>query len=217
MSVLTDKELAEQLRCPSGNQVSEFGNKMYQSNFNMIDKTINLLNSKENSTILELGFGNGSHITKLFEKYRIDNYYGLEISEAMINEASKLNMKLIEERKLKLNRIENDTMNLKSNTFDYCFSINTIYFWNDLSNYFEQFYNVLKNEGELFLTFIQKESAEKQSFTQYNFNLYTETEIIELLQKANFKHIEPFHFEENAVSKNSAEMQRKFTIIKAKK
>lgn len=127
MSVLTDKELAEQLRYPSGNQVSEFGNKMYQSNFNMIDKTINLLNSKENLTILELGFGNGNHITKLFEKYRIDNYYGLEISEAMINEASKLNMKLIEERKLKLNRIENDTMNLKSNTFDYCFSINTIY------------------------------------------------------------------------------------------
>lgn len=217
MSVLTDKELAEQLRCPSGNQVSEFGNKMYQSNFNMIDKTINLLNSKENSTILELGFGNGSHITKLFEKYRIDNYYGLEISEAMINEASKLNMKLIEERKLKLNRIENDTMNLKSNTFDYCLSINTIYFWNDLSNYFEQFYNVLKNEGELFLTFIQKESAEKQSFTQYNFNLYTETEIVETLKKGNFKHIEPFHFEENAVSKNGAEMQRKFTIIKAKK
>ncbi len=217
MSTLTDKELAEQLRCPSGDQVSEFGNKMYQSNFNMIDKTIDLLNSKENSTILELGFGSGNHITKLFEKYRIDNYYGLEISEAMINETSKLNMKLIEERKLKLNRIENDTMNLKSNTFDYCFSINTIYFWNDLSNYFEQFYNVLKNEGELFLTFIQKESAEKQSFTQYNFNLYTEIEIIELLQKANFKHIEPFHFEENAVSKNGAEMQRKFTIIKAKK
>lgn len=217
MSVLTDKELAEQLRCPSGNQVSEFGNKMYQSNFNMIDKTINLLNSKENSTILELGFGNGNHITKLFEKYRIDNYYGLEISGAMINEASKLNMKLIEERKLKLNRIENDTMNLKSNTFDYCFSINTIYFWNDLSSYFEQFYNILKNDGELFLTFILKESAEKQSFTQYNFNLYTEIEIIELLQKANFKHIEQFHFEENAVSKNGAEMQRKFTIIKAKK
>ena len=104
MSVLTDKELAEQLRCPSGNQVSEFGNKMYQSNFNMIDKTIDLLNSKENSSILELGFGSGNHITKLFEKYRIDNYYGLEISGAMINEASKLNMKLIEERKLKLNQ-----------------------------------------------------------------------------------------------------------------
>lgn len=69
----------------------------------------------------------------------------------------------------------------------------------------------------MFLTFIQKESAEKQSFTQYNFNLYTETEIVETLKKGNFKHIEPFHFEENAVSKNGAEMQRKFTIIKAKK
>lgn len=213
----TPEELAAQLRCPSGDEAGAFGVRMYESNRNMIDKTIAFLELPVRAKVLELGFGNGSHIAELFERYHVEKYEGLEISEAMITSAAALNKDKLAYGTVVLDVLEDHVLAKPSNTFDVCFSINTLYFWEDLTHYMNELYRMLKPGGHLLLTFIAKESAEKMSFTNYGFRLYGIDELTERYKQAGFKHINQTTFVENAISKNGESVTRHFTVMRGMK
>ena len=208
------RELAAQLRCPSGSNAPEFGKHMYESNRNMIAKTLDFLEPKPHSHVLELGFGNGRHIASLIERYNIQTYEGLELSDAMIQEASVLNHNLIQQRRVVLNRIENDVIEKPAGSFDACFSVNTLYFWEDVMRYLDQIYRILNPGGQLVLTFIARESAEKLAFTQHGFYLYTIGEVQNFLSLAGFTQLLGETFTEEAVSKHGTPVTRSVNLIK---
>lgn len=208
------QELAAQLRCPSGTDASEFGKRMYESNRNMIAKTLDFLELQPRACVLELGFGNGRHIAGLMERYNIQTYEGLELSDAMIQEASALNHDLIQQHRVLLNRIEKDAIEKPSGSFDACFSVNTLYFWDDVMHYLEQIYRILKLGGQLVLTFISRESAEKLAFTQHGFHLHTEAGVHNFLSLAGFTQVLGETFTEEAVSKDGTPVIRRVNIIK---
>lgn len=208
------QELAAQLRCPSGTDAPEFGKRMYESNRNMIAKTLDFLQLQPRSCVLELGFGNGRHIAGLMERYNIHTYEGLELSDAMIQEASELNHDLIQQGRVILNRIEKDAIEKPSGSFDACFSVNTLYFWEDVMHYLNQIYRILKPGGQLVLTFIARESAEKQAFTRHGFQLYAVDEVQNFLSLAGFTQVLSETFTEEAVSKDGTSVTRHVNIIK---
>lgn len=210
----TAQELAAQLRCPSGSDAPEFGKRMYESNRNMIAKTLVFLELQPHAHVLELGFGNGMHIAGLMERYNIQTYEGLELSDAMIQEASALNHDLIQQRRVLLNRIEKDAIEKPSGSFDACFSVNTLYFWDDVMCYLNQIYWILKPGGQLVLTFIARESAEKQAFTRHGFQLYAVDEVQNFLSLAGFTQVLSETFTEEAVSKDGTSVTRHVNIIK---
>src|SRR5690554_1812371 len=82
------KELADQLSHPKGNMGVETGNQMNESNISMTLHSMERLNLNTNEKVMELGHGNCAHLPFLMEKGVI--YYGLEVSELMYAEATKM-------------------------------------------------------------------------------------------------------------------------------
>lgn len=59
------KELASQLRNPSGENGTKMGHVMNKTNMTMIKETISNLSLVDNDIVLELGHANGHHIKDL--------------------------------------------------------------------------------------------------------------------------------------------------------
>jgi len=215
MNEFNPKDLAKLLRKPSGKYAKQIGETMFISNSNMIFKTIDCLQIKPNSAVLEIGFGNGKHIGYLMGKTRNLHYTGAEISEEMINEAGKNNLEFIDQKQVKLVHVNpNEKLDFGNYSFDYFFSVNTIYFIENIEGYFKNIYKLLNPNGKLALGFIDKEFAQKLSFTQ-EFSLYSAYTIEKLFHKIGFTSIEISNFSEHTISKDGQKINRNFIIISA--
>ena len=76
-----------------------------------------------NNNVLDIGFGNGYLIEKLFKKNIPINIYGIEISNDMLNIVSQKNKKIIEEGNLKLFLEDISKTSFEENTFDKIYTV----------------------------------------------------------------------------------------------
>src|SRR5690606_19320124 len=130
------------LRCPSGQYAKEVGENMFLSNGNMILKTIDSLDIKSNSSVLEIGFGNGKHLPYLFGKNQNLTYKGVDISEEMVKEATQNNINLINQKSAEFFAVKPDEkLSFGKARFDYCFTVNTIYFIENPIEYFQTIFH----------------------------------------------------------------------------
>lgn len=214
----SNDELSKQLRCPAGTDAREIGENMFQSNCNMICETINTLIIKPNSKVLEIGFGNGMHLPYLFEKETTLKYEGIEISQAMVDEANLNNDQLVKSGQAVFKHTtENELVSLSKSAFDCCFTVNTIYFWNNPQQYLNEIYRILANGASISLGFISKHFGEKLPFTQTGFVFYETEEIETFLSKSGFRNIRSLSLTEDAISKNGLSVKRPFVIVSANK
>lgn len=219
MSIKSNNEhLSKQLRCPAGAEAREIGENMFQSNSNMIFETIDALNIRPNTRVFELGFGNGMHLSYLFEKEDTLIYDGVDISQAMVEEANLNNSILVKSGKATFNyTLESDFLSVPDSFFDYCFSVNTLYFWNNPHKYFDRIYRILGKGGEIALGFIAKSFGEKLPFTQTGFTFYEVEEVEAFLCNSGFRNIQSTRLTESTVSKDGQKVIRPFIIITATK
>lgn len=210
--------LSKQLRCPTGAEARRVGENMFQSNSNMIFETINVLNIRPHAKVFEIGFGNGMHLSYLFEKEDTLIYEGVDISQAMVEEANLNNNALVKFGKAVFRQtVESESLPISDSSFNYCFSVNTLYFWNNPQNYFDEIYRILLDEGKIAITFIAKSFGQKLSFTQTGFTFYEIDEVEAFLYKSGFGNIQAVLLTENAISKDGQEVVRPFVIITATK
>lgn len=219
MEYKDNKELAKQLRCPSGEDGVKVGDAMYESNNNMIYKTIDRLKLSPNTDILELGFGNGRHLPYLFSKEENLNYSGVELSNVMLEEARIFNQELVDSKKTMFyTGCDTGRMLFDDKSFDIFFSINTIYFWEEPHKYFQEIYRILRSEGQITLSYIQKDFAMKQEFVSEDIFHFHKTEwLIRLLTNVGFYNIEQWQYMENTKNKLGQSVVRPFVILKATK
>lgn len=213
-----NEELSKQLSCPCGAEARQIGENMFQSNCNMIFETINALDIRPNTKIFEIGFGNGMHLPYLFEKESTLIYEGLEISEAMVEEANLNNTTFVQSDKATFRQITDaDTLSVPDDSYDYCFSVNTLYFWNNPQKYFDEIYHSLRSGGKIAIGFIAKSFGEKLPFTQTGFTFYEIEEVGSLLTVSGFRDIQVLSLTENAISKDGSQVVRPFVIVTATK
>lgn len=211
---LSPDELGAQLKHPKGNQAHLIGDLMFASNAKMIFKTIDLMRINAQDKILEIGFGNGKHVPYLLAQARDVTYHGIEISEAMIEQACANNPELVE------SGIVNFVLNNKlvlaqlEEQFNSCFSINSIYFWEDPAQYFHQIYRSLKPGGELIITCIDKTFGQELPFTQHGFHFLNEVEVKQLMDQASFQQIQMDKFIDHAVSKDGQQVDRPYWVAR---
>jgi SAM-dependent methyltransferase len=137
--------------------------------------------------ILDIGFGNGYLIKKLFRKNIPIKIYGIEISSDMVDNVSKKNKQNINHGKLKLLLENINGTSFETNTFDNICTINTIYFWNDYEKCFSEIKRILKPNGIFLNSFYSKEFLEDIIYTKYGFNKYTVDEIIKMTENNGLK------------------------------
>jgi len=174
--------IAKQFSKPTG----FFGNisTFLMNNMNKVqyDSVINNINCIAQDRILDIGFGNGYLINLLAKKNKSD-FYGIEISEDMINVASKRNSRYIENNKMHLLSGSADNMPFKEDFFDKIYTVNTIYFWPDLDKGLQEVKRVLKKDGIFINAIYSKEWLNKLKYTEYGFSKYTPDEFKQAINR----------------------------------
>jgi len=208
------KELASQLRCPDGEEGLKVGKMMNLTNRNIITKTIKSLNLKYNDSVLEIGPGNGNHVNEIIAIANNINYFGIDISEAMVWEAENLN-KNFDNVSFRLS--DGEHIPFSEDHFDVIFTCNTIYFWNDSQDYLNEISRVLKNNGRVSIGFIPKSTMQKIPFAKYGFTLYTTEAVISLMENSGLTITSATTETEMIISNSGNQIEREFVVVTAEK
>ena len=169
-------------------------NIINQKQYNAILKHMKL---EPNDTVLDIGFGNGYLLNKLFKQNNNITIYGIEISNDMLNRVRNRNMEKINNGTLKLFLENISKTAFMENTFDKIYTVNTIYFWNELDKCFSEIKRILKHNGIFINVFYTKEYLNKIIYTGYGFNKYTLEEIENITQKYGMKIMEIIEIKKN--------------------
>lgn len=204
------QELAAQLRCPDENGGLKVAEMMNSTNANIISKAINALSIKNNDTILEIGPGNGKHIEGIINKAKSLNYYGTDISQAMVNEC---NRRYSAYENVKVTLTDGISLPYPDNYFDIAFTINTIYFWQNPDAYANEISRVTKTGSLLCVGYIPERVMQKIPFAKYGFRHYSEKAVRDLLNNSGFKIHDEFTEKEFVTSNTGRQIEREFVII----
>ena len=179
-----------------------FGGKITTKIMNIINQkqynaVLNNIHLKQDNIILDIGFGNGYLIKKLFEQNISIKIYGIEISNDMINKTTIKNKQNIENGKLKLSLENINKTSFEENTFDKIYTVNTIYFWNELDKSFSEIKRILKPDGMFINVIYTKEYLNKIIYTKYGFNKYGVEEIEKITKDNGMKIIKTVEIKKN--------------------
>jgi ubiquinone/menaquinone biosynthesis C-methylase UbiE len=210
------KILAQNLANPQGEKGIEIGEMMNATNIGMTLESIHALLIEDKESILEIGHGNAGHLKSFLKIAKDLRYTGIDISETMHNEAKKLNSEFKDQADFVL--YEGQKLPFEDEVFDKIFTVNTVYFWKEPVEYLNEIYRVLKDNGSFVLTFGQRNFMEKLPFTEYNFKLYNNDEMEELISESHFKRMKISEKEEEIKSKTRDELiKRIYTVLTIKK
>lgn len=206
-------QIAEQLSHPSGEDGIRTADQMHFSNIGMTRNTIAALALIADDNVLELGHGNGKHITEISNKAERITYHGLEISELMNVEAEKNNRN----ENVFFTLYDGDKIPFDSNYFHKILTVNTLYFWKNPTQLLNEIYRVLKPGGKFCLALAQRDFMEKLPFTKFIFELYDITKVETLIQTSHFKNMEFKEHTEQLAYKDGQFIERAYVIVSLKK
>lgn len=211
------KEVASQLSSPKGEEGVKTGTRMANSNENMINRAIDTLSLAESEYVLEIGPGNGNHVSGLLKRSSALRYIGIDVSETMVTEASRINNESIADGTVSFELSDGENLDFPEHTFDKIFTVNTLYFWKHPDQYAAEIYRVLKPGGSFSLAFAHKDFMEQLPFTKWDFQLYDTSMVQSLLEHAGFSILETVEEKDNTQSNLGAPVQRDIVIVRARK
>ncbi len=207
------KEIAAQLKTPTGENGIEMGKSMNETNIGMTMSAIESITIQKNHSLLELGHGNGGHVKHILEKAANVRYIGLEISEEMKNQAKKLNRLYTPDNIAIFELYDGLKIPFDNNSFDHVLSVNTIYFWEDARLLLNEISRILKPSGTFCLVFADKSFMLKLPFTQFGFQLYDIDKFKKLISISNFEIKDITNKEDQVMSKAGDLVIRKYYTI----
>lgn len=162
-----------------------FMNLLNKSQYRCVRKLILKYNP---NAVLDIGFGNGYLLKQLSSESNAD-FYGIDISDDMIKQATKRNHKKIQAGKMTLDKGNISKLNYENQSFDYIYTVNTVYFWEDLWQGYSEVFRVLKEGGTFANVFYSKEWLDKLRYTKYDFKKYDPEELENEVKKFGFKKV----------------------------
>lgn len=213
MTVEEHRQLAAQLRQPSGEDGLKTAELMRNTNGSMIRHAIQHLNVKNGDHVLELGPAAGSHVTLLFDLCPAIQYTGLEISPLMQTKAIKNNPIHIQNNTASFQLYDGANIPFSANTFNKIFTVNTIYFWENPKQLAFELCRVLKPGGRLCVTFGEEEYMRPMPFTAYGFTLYSKSTATELFSSSGMHSTGSDTAIEQIISKTGEAITRQYTTL----
>ncbi|WP_137789120.1 class I SAM-dependent methyltransferase [Bacillus sp. E(2018)] len=147
--------------------------------------TINLLELQNHDCVLELGCGAGYAIQLISEKYQVQEIVGIDLSATAIRSATARNKKAINNQKAKLVEANFNDLPFHDNMFNKLYSIQTIYFWNEVETIVSEIYRVLKPGGIVVITF----SNGKENETWKSVKKVSEDQVMPFMNDIGFKDV----------------------------
>lgn len=184
MSILNPIELGRQLMKPEGENGLKVAENMNVTNAKLYDFVLDQINIYNGEKILEIGFGNGKTIPKIFAKNPKINFYGVDFSEIMCNQAIAYNQEF--QNFIQISCQNAIDMSFDNDFFDTIITLNTVYFWENIETQIAELKRVLRKGGSLVIGYRPKSSMEKLPFTAEVFTLFETNELRSIFEKNGF-------------------------------
>lgn len=180
------KFMAKQLRKPSGEHAVEVGRKMNQVNEALFDLTLETMQLQEREQVLEIGFGTGSFMSRMFKEAEDLRVCGIDFSEEMVKMATVNNSEAIESGDLTISPGASDDIPYPDTVFDKVFCNMVIYFWDHPKTHLKEVHRVLKPGGKFYTGIRSRESMQVFPFVEHGFNLFGAEEWKSILTEHGF-------------------------------
>lgn len=161
---------------------------MNRANHVMYQGIIENMKPTAGMSILDVGYGNG-YLEKLIYKETRCTIYGIDISEDMVDVATKANKKGVMKGDIHLSVGDCCKLVFANKCFDVVTTMNTIYFWDDTLQGMREIYRVLKAGGVFYNAVLTKESLDKVFYTKNGFKKFEREDYIELGKQVGFRDI----------------------------
>ena len=152
-------------------------------------KVVDEVKLKDGEKVLDIGYGNGYLLQKLYNKTKSE-LYGIDISEDMKVQAEKRCKKAKSDGKLFLRVGNCCELPYNDEMFSAVTSINTVYFWSDTAKGLSEIRRTLKTGGSFYNIVYTKEFLDRLAYTKKGFRKFSPEELTEFGRKAGFENIE---------------------------
>lgn len=182
--------LAKQFRKPNGMIGRIVSKKMEKLNVKPYAFSLSKLEIKPNEHVLEVGYGPGRGIEKLYEcvEKGDGSVTGIDFSATMKKKASRLNRPGIETGKVSLKLGSAECTNLQSAGFDALLGVNVVYFFNSARECLHELKRVLKPGGRAAFYVTDKQFV--THMPDHCFTKYSGDEFAKKMVDAGFEQVE---------------------------
>jgi SAM-dependent methyltransferase len=207
--------LARHLGNPEGEIGKAVVANLNKSNAGGYSAALAKLGVNAGDRIIEIGFGNGREIPRVLSLSADVSYFGLDISDTMVTEATEFNADAMRQGRVSLARGTSAAIPADANAFDKALAINTIYFWSDPVADLTEIRRVLRRDGRLVLGALAPASAVGRPVFQHSFRFYEKSEIENLLVSADFRKVSIDTINETVVPPMGQPWNRDYFIVTA--
>lgn len=167
-----ERYISKQFSKPVG-----FGGKvisfvMNRQNRPLYEETIRLLAISNTDSILDIGCGNG-YVLKMLTSQNNCMLTGIDPSASIIKDAFRRCHKFVKNGRMTFLCQNVKEMSFADNSFSKAYTINTVYFWENLNNTLSDIRRVLKPNGLLINTFYSNETLSRFSHTKFGYKRFT--------------------------------------------
>jgi ubiquinone/menaquinone biosynthesis C-methylase UbiE len=177
--------IGEQFHKPSGlggKFVTFVMNIQNQQQYNGTETALGLCSS---DIVLDIGFGNGYLLNRLAKHYN-SRFFGIDISDDMLRTATVRNYRFIDDGRMMLSLADALNTGFADSFFDKVYTVNTVYFWQDLDAGLAEIWRILKPGGVFVNAVYTKEFLEQLPVTKYGYAKYTLEQFTEAGTRTGF-------------------------------
>lgn len=155
----------------------------------MYKNTVALMDVRPGEKVLDIGYGNGYLLQLLYKKTKAD-LYGIDISQDMMDQATRRNATAASNGHLHLQVGDCCSLPFENDSFSAVSSINTIYFWPDTVKGLSEIHRVLKPGAAFYNVVYTKEWLDKLSYTKKGFKKFESEQLKDLGRLAGFEKVQ---------------------------
>ena len=166
------------------------GNMLNRANIESNALVLKMLDLKTESRVLEAGFGGGDLLLKISRTVKTGRLDGVEMSAPMLRALDKKLSRNKVQSNIHLHQGTIESLPFEDSLFDRVCSVNTVYFWSDLSQGLSEFSRIIQPGGYFVLGFGSDKALREAGYEKRGFTLYSPDEISNTLKDTGFDNIE---------------------------
>jgi ubiquinone/menaquinone biosynthesis C-methylase UbiE len=171
-----NRYIAKQFSNPTGLGGKIISHIMNIQNRNLYGETIRLLSPADSDSVLDIGCGNGYMLNMLARRYNCD-FTGIDISNIAIKAASNRNRMFVKNGRMTFLCQDVSAMSFPDSSFDKAYTVNTVYFWENLDDTMAEIRRVLKPSGVFINALYTNETLSRFSHTRFGYKHFTTEEL----------------------------------------
>ena len=174
-----NKYIAKQFANPTGLGGTIISRIMNSQNRWMYHETIRLLSLVDSDSVLDIGCGNGYMMNMLARRYACD-FTGIDISDSAIKDALRRNRAFVKSGRMTLLCQNASAMSFPDSIFSKVYTVNTVYFWENLTKTIAEARRVLRPGGIIINALYTNETLARFAHTRFGYKQYTTEELTQV-------------------------------------